>query len=190
MDHASQEHRRTAIVENAARLIHDAKFLSNNSRFASAFALAVLGVEEVGKVILDIWNASKPLKKSEKWRSFHIQKQAAVASLLLARTAIDEVGDTNVDGPISDELVERVARALCESTEGRFSRLVSIGALDKTKQCAIYYDEFFSSVDLHYGQFDETDVRELVDKAQNAIAAIADHKMMRVGQAIYEAEGQ
>jgi len=186
MNHANQEHQRTEIVANAARLIGDAKFLSDNLRFASAFALAVLGLEEIGKVILDIWSVSTPLKKNKKWQSFHIQKQAAVASLLLAKIAIDEVGDSNIDCQIPNELVERVAKALYESEEGRFRELVSIGALDKTKQCAMYYDEFFSSVDLHHNQFNKSDVIKLFDKAQSAIAAVADIKTMRVGRAIYE----
>jgi AbiV family abortive infection protein len=46
--------RRTEIVANAARLLGDAKLLSDNGRFASAFALAVLGLEELGKVVLAV----------------------------------------------------------------------------------------------------------------------------------------
>ena len=37
---------RFEIMENAARLLQDAKLLSEHDRFASAFALAVLGLEE------------------------------------------------------------------------------------------------------------------------------------------------
>ena len=40
----------TLIIANAARLLGDAKLLANHVRFASAFAM--LGVEEIGKVIL------------------------------------------------------------------------------------------------------------------------------------------
>jgi len=43
------------IRRNAKRLLRDAKLLSDNKRYASAFALAVLGLEEIGKVILKRW---------------------------------------------------------------------------------------------------------------------------------------
>ena len=45
----------TLIIANSARLLGDAKLQAEHARFASAFALAVLGVEEIGKVILEIW---------------------------------------------------------------------------------------------------------------------------------------
>jgi AbiV family abortive infection protein len=51
----------TLIIANAARLLADAKLLVDHARFASAFALAVLGVEEIGKVALEIW---EPLSRS------------------------------------------------------------------------------------------------------------------------------
>jgi AbiV family abortive infection protein len=56
---------RTLIMTNAARLLGDAKLLADHNRFASAFALAVLGVEEIGKVILDIWGGRKVALKAE-----------------------------------------------------------------------------------------------------------------------------
>jgi HEAT repeat protein len=37
---------RTAVIANAARLLQDATLLVEHTRFASAFALALLGVEE------------------------------------------------------------------------------------------------------------------------------------------------
>ena len=46
------------IRRNAKRLLRDAKLLSDNKRYASAFALAVLGLEEIGKSILRQWNLS------------------------------------------------------------------------------------------------------------------------------------
>jgi AbiV family abortive infection protein len=41
---------------NAARLLRDAKLLNDNERHASAFALGVLGLEEIGKAILRLWD--------------------------------------------------------------------------------------------------------------------------------------
>ena len=69
----------------------------------------MLGVEEIGKVILDIWGSAAPLSKPVIRRSAHIRKQAAVSSLLLASFAVGEFG-TEVDDA-NEELVERVAEA-------------------------------------------------------------------------------
>jgi AbiV family abortive infection protein len=76
---------RNEIVSNAARLLRDAKLLVDNERYASAFALSVLALEEIGKVVLELWGASQPVHKSGKRPSSHLRKQAAVSSLLLAQ---------------------------------------------------------------------------------------------------------
>jgi AbiV family abortive infection protein len=57
---------RNEIVSNAARLLRDAKLLVDNERYASAFALSVLALEEIGKVVLELWGASQPVHKSGK----------------------------------------------------------------------------------------------------------------------------
>jgi len=72
------DNEQTRIIENAARLLSDAQFLADSSRYASAFALAVLGVEEIGKAILKAWSAIEPLPKTKVWRSLHLEKQTAV----------------------------------------------------------------------------------------------------------------
>ena len=52
---------RTEIVLNALRLLKDAKLLFDSERYASSFALGVLASEEVGKLIINIWESQKPL---------------------------------------------------------------------------------------------------------------------------------
>jgi hypothetical protein len=51
----------------------DAKLLADHKRFASAFALAVLGIEEIGKVVLDLWGRAGPLSKPVVRRTVHIR---------------------------------------------------------------------------------------------------------------------
>jgi AbiV len=68
------------IRRNAKRLLRDAVLLTDNKRHASAFALAVLGLEEIGKVILKRWGLSN--------NSGHLNKQLAVSSLLMADALI------------------------------------------------------------------------------------------------------
>jgi AbiV family abortive infection protein len=179
---------RTKVVANAARLLGDAKFLSENGRFGSAFALAVLGLEEIGKVILDIWAAAGPLQEGKLRRSSHLRKQLAVAALLLACKAVVAVGNDEIEGPISDELVERVAKALHDSEEGRFNTHVGLGALDKTKQLALYRDDWADAFGISADQFDQSDVTKIFDTARQAIAAVGDNKLVRVGRAVYETQ--
>jgi AbiV family abortive infection protein len=175
---------RSAVIANAARLLQDAKLLVDHTRFASAFALAVLGVEEIGKVILDIWESVAPLSKPVLRRSAHIRKQAAVSSLLLATFAVREFGTEM--GDANEELVQRVAEAFRLSREGQFMFHVQGGALDKTKQLSLYRDGWLTDASLHADQFSEADVDTMFVAARRAIEVVDDARIMRTGRAIYE----
>jgi AbiV family abortive infection protein len=175
---------RTAVIANAERLLQDANLLVDHARFASAFALAVLGVEEVGKVILDIWGSAAPLSKPVARRSAHIRKQSAVSSLLLGSFAVTEFG-TVVDDA-NEELVEHVANAFRLSREGWFMSQVHGGALEKTKQLGLYRDDWLTDASLHADQFSDADVNAILSIARRAIEVLDDARIMRTGRAIYE----
>jgi len=175
---------RTAVIANAARLLQDAKLLVDHTRFASAFALAVLGIEEIGKVILDIWGSAAPLSKPVVRRSTHIRKQAAVSSLLLAAFAVREFG-TAVDDA-SEELVQRVAEGFSLSREGQLMFQVLGGALEKTKQLGLYRDDWLTDASLHADQFSDADVDAIFTNAGRAMEVVGDARIMRTGRAIYE----
>lgn len=174
----------TAIIANAARLLQDAKLLVDHSRCASAFALAVLGVEEIGKVVLDIWESAAPLSKPVVRRSAHVRKQAAVSSLLLAAFAVKEFG-TVVDDA-NEALLQRVADAFRLSDEGRLMSQVLGGALEKTKHLGLYRDDWLTEASLHADQFSDTDVDAIFTIARRAIEVVDDGRIMRTGRAIYE----
>ena len=175
---------RTEIIANAARLLGDAKFLSEHNRFASAFALAVLGLEEIGKVTLDIWGDLGPLPSN---RSAHLRKQTAIGSLLLAAFAVKNFQQkSETISEVTDSFVEAVARAFYESREGKFLRNIDIGALEKTKQLGIYRDDWLFSLSLHANQFQKSDVTSILEAARNAITSLSDDRTSYVGRAIYE----
>jgi AbiV family abortive infection protein len=175
---------RTAVIANAARLLRDARLLADHTRFASAFALAVLGVEEIGKVILDVWESAAPLSKPVVRRSAHMRKQAAVSSLLLASFSVREFG-AEVDDA-NEELVQRVADAFRLSHEGRFMSQVYGGVLEKTKQLGLYHDDWLTAASLHSDQFSDADVNAILTIARRAIEVVDDARIMRTGRAIYE----
>jgi AbiV family abortive infection protein len=176
----------TLIIANAARLLRDAKLLADHTRFASAFALAVLGVEEIGKVVLDIWARAGPLSKPIVRRTVHIRKQAAVGSLMLASFAVEQFGDMDAEVPITDDLIKRVSKAFQDSREGQFLGHIQSGVLEKTKHVGIYRDGWLAAASLHADQFNEADVTSIFETARRAIAVVDDTQIMRTARAIYE----
>jgi AbiV family abortive infection protein len=176
----------TLVIANSARLLRDAKLLADHASFASAFALALLGVEEIGKVILKTWEDVKPLAKPKVRSSAHVRKQTAVASLLLASFALREFGDAVGGGLITDELIEQVAKAFYESQEGRFLSHAQKGVLERTKHIGLYWDDWVAEHSLHPDQFDRSDVTHVFETARRTIEAVGDPRCMRVGRAIYE----
>ena len=178
---------RTKIIANSTRLIRDAKFLSDSDRCASAFALAVLGLEEIGKVILDIWS-EQGVQADDRRLSAHLRKQTAVASLLLAVKGVAEILKSSPDRPVTEEFKNEVAKVLFESQDGQFSEVVRLGALDKTKQAAFYHDDWLDEIGIHPDQFQRSDVQSLFDKSRSAVSAMANRDYMRVGKAIYLAQ--
>ncbi len=176
----------TLIIENAARLLRDAKLLVDHKRFACAFALAVLGVEEIGKVVLDIWERGGPLSKAIVRRTVHIRKQAAVGSLMLASFAVEKFGAIDAEVPITEDLLKRVSEAFQDSREGQFLAHVQGGILEKTKHIGIYRDDWLTAASLHADQFNEMDVISMFETARRAISVVGDERIMRTGRAIYE----
>jgi AbiV family abortive infection protein len=176
----------TLIIANAARLLRDAKLLVDHRRFASAFALAVLGMEEIGKVILDMWDHVEPLAKPKLRRTSHVRKQAAVGSLLVASFAFKEFGDLAAEVTITEELIERVSTAFQNSSEGQFLAHAESGVLEKTKHIGIYKDAWLTAALLDADHFDEADVTSIFETARRAINCISDVHVMRAGRAIYE----
>ena len=134
------------IRRNAKRLLRDAKLLSDNKRYASAFALAVLGLEEIGKSILRKWNLSN-------YSSGHLNKQLAVSSLLMVDAVRREgqkprrgmINSAEIGRPPSDAALKRIIKAAMESEAGRFSQSVDAKALDKIKRSVSTMTAFLKS---------------------------------------------
>jgi AbiV family abortive infection protein len=137
------------VINNAERLLADTELLIEHRRFASAFMLAVLAFEEVGKALLWTWGEKEHPAKARSRASFHMRKQSAAGSLLLAgfaRGAIEQhLADVGVtiqkrteSTPLDsyewdDAAVEVLAKGMFESNEGRLTQLIELGAVDKTK---------------------------------------------------------
>jgi hypothetical protein len=83
--------------------------------------------------------------------------------------------------------VERAAKAMYQSEHGRFSAHVEMTVIDKVKQLAIYYDDWWVAAGLDQN-FESKDVEELFEKCRSAIHAVAEPKVMRGGKAIWQTQ--
>ncbi|MBR0732411.1 AbiV family abortive infection protein [Bradyrhizobium japonicum] len=157
------------ILGNATRLLDDARLLVDHRRFASAFALAVLGVEEIGKVLIESWEAEKPLAKPKTRQSKHIRKQAAVANLLagalLARTFPNGVDWATLD-------TDALTKAFNDSEEGELLVLIREGHLDRRKQNALYQDDdLITAVEEEFAALHVGGILHIASHAQEALAS-------------------
>ena len=177
------------IRRNAKRLLRDAKLLSDNKRYASAFAVAVLGLEDIGKSILRQWNLSN--------YSGHLNKQLAVSSLLIVDAVIREFQkprkgmiDPAEVGPRSDAALKRIIKAAMESEAGRFSQLVDAKALEKIKQFCFYYDGVLEDEGVHPDQFTYADVERIFKMCVAALREMEDNQTLVVAKVMFLAKSK
>ena len=124
------------ILENIARLKDDSHYLSRDGRNASAFVLAAIALEEVGKIIRERWDAMG-LKSTRHDRTAHLQKQWAVACLLVVESIYDDLKREALAG---EPDVEAVARKFVEAKSSQFLASVMEKRLDRAKQLGLYWD--------------------------------------------------
>jgi AbiV family abortive infection protein len=177
----SKPSRQVLVLANATRLLNDATILLDHRSFATAFALAVLAIEEIGKALIDSWSTEAPLAET-KSRSLHIQKQTAVASLLLGELAVRQFpkdGAADLEG----ERLTTVTRLFNESEQGGLFQRIRDQQLDTRKQNAIYQDDWLTAV---ADDFAEEHVASIFQIAHNARDVISDGHVRRAGRVFYE----
>jgi AbiV family abortive infection protein len=157
-----------AILQNAARLLDDARLLYDNQRFASATALAILAIEEMGKYFI----VKMPTQKGSAAGDLnkHIEKQVSFGSFPFVETAImdflpqmKEIGFIiEPDAEITEEqrqwmnseagwacvrerlrsdgFWDNLAQRVLDSEDGSFMARARNKEFDKLKQRCIYVD--------------------------------------------------
>ena len=176
----------TAIMENVGRLIGDATILIEAERFPSAFVLNVIALEEVGKIIQMRWR-SMSLAVSRQNRTQHLQKQWAVASLLLADIAFPHFVRFYASPPDQRALrMIELAQEFIDSDERRFFERVIATNLDRAKQLGLYEDESNLETGRSRGEIDAAAVMELSQVLLRAIPLIDDDAIVTVAQVFYE----
>lgn len=128
------------IVENAARLLADAKIMLEAKSYRTATSLAVLAVEEIGKACLVYWklHGFDDLSNQQIIKASHIQKQRVLAAYYFYKESmpIMEAGAEDMTGK---ELVHK----MMETAPSKFFTIetaVKTGAFDTVKQLGFYVD--------------------------------------------------
>jgi AbiV family abortive infection protein len=158
--HDKDKHAR--IVDNAERLLADSELLTDNGRYASASALAILGLEEIGKVILRLWGVPEPKGR----RHDHLSKQQAVASLLLGEDMVRR------HPAVNGRRLASLQKALIESPHADFATQVDMAAVEAMKQLAFYEDDEWDRLGVDRKGFTEKDVERLLQKCREAISMV------------------
>jgi AbiV family abortive infection protein len=166
--------RANEVFRNVVRLVDDAKLLNEHERYSSAYALAILALEEVGKLLFILWGVPEPKKNR------HVVKQRAVGALLMSQWIDKEFGDHET---LNEELIERGAKALSESSPGRLSEFIEMTVLDKAKQAALYSDEWSSAFDPALAH---EEAGMLLDMVVQAVGAIPDPRALEGGAHLFE----
>jgi hypothetical protein len=185
---ADNPNRHDRIIRNAKRLLDDAALLKKEGRHDSAFALSVLGLEEIGKAILRLWDLSDHLPGY----LYHLCKQLAVSSLLMVDALVRETkaqaGRGMVPPPSSPAaqriewaaaLEKRIAKAAMDSEAGRFSELVDTKLINAMKNFALYYDGSLEEADLPPDWFKPVYVENIFKVCSRALGVIEDDQTVQ-----------
>lgn len=171
------------LMENVLRLTADAALLRDNERYASASVLAVIALEEVGKLAHLLWEAQgiKPQSTRSNW---HLRKQSAALALTFSSDIADEIVSMLDSGRENDE--EAIA-----ALAGRVSRSPAAkrlaaerGLIDNVKKVGLYQDELGNAAQRE--RVSSADVDELITQAVEAIKAIRSPKALVLGRVVYD----
>ena len=169
-----REDKVVAIAANCGRLISDARLLDSYGRKESAYALAVLALEEVGKLLLQVWGFPDRRGYS------HLSKQRAAAALDFAKTVVDTA---RADPQLTREALKRRLSESAEHNEAsRFGKRVNQMAIDKAKQLALYRD----GADDHDITLADLDAEAIIAKGDRVIRLIEDFAVVAAGKAVFE----
>jgi AbiV family abortive infection protein len=104
-----------AVLENARRLLNDARLLFNNGRYPTATSLAVLSIEEFGKAIhgMSVGHLSKQMAAASFGKVNHIVDRLKDAGFEIKR--VEELSEPQRSGSRTADFIEIVAEALKEA---------------------------------------------------------------------------
>ncbi|WP_158803944.1 AbiV family abortive infection protein [Acidisoma sp. L85] len=143
-----------AALRNSRRLLGDAELLLSAERWASAASLAVLGLEEAGKmsVIRVLCTTTEPAALKKQWKDYHLHQ-------------------AKMEGPIGFNPDGKVLTAPNDLKAAIAERTKLIKQIDKIKQSGLYTDCYPDSFGKPYWVEPVTQVTE--DAARDLVAILS-----------------
>lgn len=189
MENKDESRRSVAKIGSmAARLRDDALLLLENERYSSAYALLILALEEQGKLILWLWNEDAVLPTSGMRMTKHLQKQNAVASLLLTKPILQNfkvLKREEVPHNWPEVRATDIVEAMASSNEAKIAKHIEIGVYDKLKQLAFYHDDWFEEIGISANDICRDSVESLVEMASSIDNLIDNEAAMVAARAMY-----
>jgi len=175
--------REQVALENSYRLMSDAILLRDHGRNPSAFALAILSLEALGKLLLWKWEAIDAIPKAPRRFTYHIRKQLATAYFIAAGPVVEKIRGNNYSE--SPEFLDVLVNFIASSEATKRVIHATIGAVEKTKHLALYDEVNVPNVGLTTADFGRADVNRLLSEARAVLDQLDKREMHLVGRAMY-----
>lgn len=159
------------IVQNAKRLLADAKIMFEAKSYRTATSLAVLSIEEMGKACLVYWKLHEFefLTNDQVVKATHIQKQRVLSAYYFYTEAkpIMDAGPKDMTGEHLITTMNGVAGSKYRSIEF----VTKTGSFDTVKQLGFYVDldDDLTPFTIHH-EMGEADATQQIQEAEVAVA--------------------
>ena len=183
------------VLANAQRLLKDADLLYQNHRYASATALTIIALEEVGKYLLDVWEQQPPnewdkmpTKFTYDKNKYHISKQAAVVALftagaIRAKHIKKQVNFKNLNEQEVDKLIDAVKEA--QEQEKINAAMVFAKVFEGLKHAGLYYDSKRAANGIEPKIITEGAAQNMLNYLARAIVNLTDPKCVYIGRSCF-----
>lgn len=199
-------------LRNAERLLSDAELLSANGRSATAVAIAILAIEEIGKAVMHRLSSDPDFRHDKRHYGLHRVKQAIASTVLVGgvvmKLVMEEFGpvinkmknthetdqsyvlmrqeyDMKLEMLNSDEFTEKVAREIYNSTSSLISEWANSGVLDLLKQGCLYVDYDAAKHGRSPFLINADLASHFIEKGREALSALDFPLMLRISRALY-----
>lgn len=176
----------TPILENVGRLVSDAGILIGAGSYPSAFVLSVIALEECGKIVQLRWR-QLGLKTSGQKRTAHLQKQWAVACLLIANKVLPFYVKILTSPPEQQGagLVELAANFIDSKERAFFEDVIAVN-LDRAKQLGLYEDDTNAQIGRTRDDIGAAAVQQINETISEALPLLENDVVVQVASVFFE----
>jgi len=176
------------VLDNAFRLMTDADLLIRHERYASALALAVLSMEEIGKHLLSVWSKDDPGFKYNRHK-LHRMKQGAVAILFMADRARRDCKANGID--FSDlgtpEKMAHLGRTMKAAVDKEIFLVGSAksGVIETVKHSGLYHDDGLAEKGIGPSRITADNAGEIMQKCSRAFMTLTDERSVSLAKTFF-----